>query len=209
MPADVPALSLTASSTDDTVLAATATVAIRHAVIFARLPALADIGDVTAALAHQHPRAVMWHGVKLAEIRSAIAGDELAVHATIYDCTVTPRAAAWEGTRMEVFCARPGSPLVRQVMLTPKGPHGTGSAQLYQNGSLQTAPPLRWTAESRAEGGYDLLALIPLSILQVDPAIPFLFETAIVATPHRMPPPRTSPCLAAPMPITTIASMPW
>ncbi len=183
VPANAQAVSLSTTCADATVLAASATVEIRHEVTFPRLPAVTDVRALTGMLAQQRPRAVLSNEVKLADVRTAIAGEELAVWATVDDRRITPTLAEWKGASLEVFCARPGSTVIRQVIFLAQGAQGAGAAQLYQNGKQQATPPLRWTTVQRTNGGYDLLALIPLSVLQVDPATPFLFEVAVVAAP--------------------------
>jgi hypothetical protein len=113
-----------------------------------------------------------------------LAGEQLALLATVYDHKITPLSTVWSATSVKFYCSLPGSTTVRQVDICPAGTHGEGQVMLYENGRGLPAASLQWHAEPRADYGYQLTALIPLSALQVTRTKPFLFDYAVLVAPE-------------------------
>jgi len=147
--------------------------------------AAATLEEISALLANQSPARWQYLGNTVCELRMGVAGDQLAVSADIYNNAITPELAVWEQTNMDIYCSQPGSSTVRQVVIMPKSPQGDGQVLLFENGDEQARPEVQWQATPLANSGYQLTALIPLSVLHVDAERPFLFESAVVVPPDR------------------------
>ncbi len=86
----------------------------------------------------------------------------------------------WTGSEVEVYGAMPEPHKIGQVFLTP-ATENTDAAGYRQAGTRQMPEPAIRLQSVPAADGYDLAALIPLPMLNVDPAAhKFLLEVAIV-----------------------------
>jgi len=139
---------------------------------------IAEPGKVAAALAALKPRTLRADGAKVGELRVAIAGSVLAIDAKVYDHKVTAEAKEWTGAGVELAAAMPEAKTCSRLVFLPKSATG-GEVQLYHNADQQAAPKCQWAVTPLKGYGYELTALIPLEVLQLDAkAAKFLFEAA-------------------------------
>jgi len=119
---------------------------------------------------------------QLAELRFALAGEDLALLANVTDSRVTQAAEAWRGSCIEVFGSMPGGQEIGQVFLVPQVGEAAAKGFRAANGIVPAADV---RVESQAvKGGYVLKALIPLKLLKVDPAKgKFLLEFQMTVDP--------------------------
>lgn len=171
-----------------------------------RLPAMALEG-VKAALAGQ-PAYTMWNlDQPAAELRFAVAGDALAVHAVVCDGRCTPDQAAWTGCNLDIYVSKIGSwagdenekfrgyhGVVRQIVLKPTGPTAATFTG-HESGKDCPLPAFPLAVAPLQPSGYELTALIPLSHLLLDAkADQFLLEAAVVTAPGPGAPPAFNRC---------------
>ena len=135
------------------------------------LPEAKDVegpARVRKALQEQEPRVIhAGNGEPLAELRLGRAGENLAISATANDSRVNPHETVWKGSCLEVFGSMPGSSKIGQVFLIPGADDTPAKAYRAADG-IVGAPEIRLTTQPTGEG-YHLQALIPFSLLQVDP----------------------------------------
>jgi len=132
------------------------------------LGAIAGADAVAAALGDQKPHVVKGADDRqLAEIRLAVAGGDLAVSASVVDKKVTRGPKAWNGSCLEVFGSMLGGSKIGQVFLMPTAGDAPAKALRAVGGSQQAAPEIRITSAA-TKSGYQIQALIPLSMLELD-----------------------------------------
>ena len=103
------------------------------------------------------------------------AADDLAVVIRVQDSQVKHDATPWRGSCVEVFGSTPDAQAIGQVFLTPQA--DDNSPQGYRaDGSKQTATTDIRISSTQIENGYELRALVPLSLLKIDPKKEFLLE---------------------------------
>jgi len=149
-----------------------------------RLAALATPEEIPAALQTAPARPVRWLAQTVAAVQLAIAGDQLALYARVYDPMVTQVPDHhWEGSSLGLYCALPDKKEIAQLTFLP--PDATHSALLkaYHNGQPSPVPPCTYRVRT-VPGGYEVLALVPLHTLAL-PADPttFAVETLVNLTP--------------------------
>lgn len=164
----------------------------RAAITIPRLPALA-LDGVKAALAKQ-PAYSIWNlDQPVTELRFAVAGDALAVHAVVRDGRCRADLPEWKGSNLDIYVSKPGSwagdenekfrgyhGIVRQLVLKPAGP-ATVTFTGHESGKDYPLPEFPLAVTPLQPGGYELAALIPLSHLLLDAKTDtFLLESAVV-----------------------------
>ena len=114
----------------------------------------------------------------------ALTGDKLAVLIQVCDSCITSATTEWPEITVDIFGSALNSATVRQVVFHMKGPEAKqGRLTLHQNGLELPAPQLSWRARALPEGGYEVVGLIPLSLLHVpEQASAFLFECALTVS---------------------------
>lgn len=145
----------------------------REAFKLAKLNPIASLDKVEAALAQQPAHTIKTDKATLAELRFAVAGDQLAVHAKVTDSKIARAAVLWEGAGLEVFGSLPDTKKIGQVFLVPQA-NDQPAAAFHQKGQpgwsegkIEPEPQIRLGSTPTA-GGYELRALIPLTLLAVD-----------------------------------------
>ncbi len=113
------------------------------------------------------PRQVSASSQSVAEVRSAIAGDSLAVLVSVADAAIRRGNPVWSESCVEVFgsAIEAGSP-IGQVFLAP--PTADEAAAAFKlDGIIVPAPEIQLISADLLPEGYALGALIPLSLLQI------------------------------------------
>lgn len=142
-------------------------------------PALAGLQDVPAAVAACEPLAMG----DLGHIRFAVAGPDLAVQAKVRDRIQRQGPQVWDGSVVEIYGAMPGRKDIGQVFLLPATAAAAAKAYRQQAAGQEPAPEIR-VATRNDPTGYELTALVPLSLLAADAAGgEILLDAAISAAP--------------------------
>jgi len=135
----------------------------------AQLPAIASVKHVAAALADQMVYPVRRRKVeRLADVRFALAADQLALHMIIADAAPRRDKIFRAGSCVEVFGAMPRGRSIGQIFLLPRVGDAKAQARRQVNGKILPAPGVKMHT-TPAPGGYELQALIPMSLLPVRP----------------------------------------
>jgi len=133
-----------------------------------RLPGPVTLDQVPAALADVAPRRLSAGGELLAELRLALAGNQVALLADVQDVRLEAGHPPWEGSCVELFGSQPAVKEVGQVLLVPETDREPGRAWQLRAG-LHVAPTVALLT-TRRPGGYRLAALVPADLLRIDPA---------------------------------------
>ena len=135
----------------------------------ARLEEVVAPDDLSTVLKGQQPLEIHdKNEAKIAALRFALMGDKLAIAAEIQDRKVVQHATVWRGSCLEIFGCIPGSEAIGQVLLVPMA--GDSPAGAYRpEGAKQVATSDVHVSSAEREEGYELRALIPLSLLKLDP----------------------------------------
>lgn len=168
------------------------TLTVEHPVL--RIAALDSVTEVAEALrdAMAYPagrnRGPHLAADGLADLRFAVAGEELAVHAVVRDGNIGTTDMLWDGSCIEIFACTPdrekisefvGGMPIGHAYLVPGTDKGPVPAYLHQNNHAQPAPAIR-VASTPDKDGYSLSALIPLRLLSVNSNNrSFLFECEV------------------------------
>ena len=137
--------------------------------LLARLEAPVSADTVKALLADIEPRDVMDKSQVLGRLRIATAGTDLVVHATVFDGEVVHHATVWKGSDIEIFGSRPDSLAIGQVFLAPAADDKPATGYRADGGKQVPTPEIRVWSETTAQG-YEISALVPLTLLKLDPA---------------------------------------
>ncbi|HOF89195.1 MAG TPA: GDSL-type esterase/lipase family protein, partial [Armatimonadota bacterium] len=178
----------------------------RAAITIPRLPALAP-GGVKAALAGEPAHTIWQVDQPVAELRFAVAGAALAVHAVVRDGRCLPAEATWKDCNLDLYVSKIGSwagdenekhrgyhGIVRQLVLKPTGP-ATKTFTAHLSGKDDTVPDFPWQVTPLAPAGYEMVALIPMTSLLLDAKTDtFLLEAAAVTAPGPGAPPGFNRC---------------
>ena len=129
---------------------------------------IASLENIPPALASVSPRYAL-NKNHAGLLRIAIAGNELAVHAKIMDRDILIGMPGWENRGLDIMVLPMGGNKVRGVKFHPTG-WTTGESFLTVDGKVdQVNPPgVRFMVRPLFNGGYELMGLIPLSLLQID-----------------------------------------
>ncbi|MCX5660900.1 MAG: hypothetical protein NTW19_14440 [Planctomycetota bacterium] len=126
-----------------------------------------------------------------AEIRLAIAGDNLALHVKALDPYSPADTPQWgmggygTGSAIDLYIGRPGSATVRQVHVQLLAPTGEKSIVLSENGKKLGDAEFMCRSVSLKPFGYELQALIPLKDLLLEPgAEQFLVDVGLSTRKH-------------------------
>lgn len=104
----------------------------------------------------------------VAELRVALAGDSLAVVATVHDVAVRRGDPVWRGSCFELFGSAGAGEPIGQVFLTP--PAGDASVAAFRLAdAIVPAPEIAVAVVQAGPDGYTLAALIPLPLLCIAP----------------------------------------
>ena len=123
-------------------------------------------------------RAIKNDSSKVADLRMALAENYLALQVKVYDMRITMANADWDDAIFEIAASTPDTKVMRRLVFQPKT--GVGDVTLYLDGEKQATPmTIKWQSSHLKDGGYEIDALVPLNVLQIDPTTPtFLFEVA-------------------------------
>lgn len=132
------------------------------------VPEVDELDEVVPGLAGHEGFVIKNKRTVLARVRFGFAGDNLAIHALVRDKQPTQHRTVWRGSDIEVFGAMVGTGNIGQVFLVPQV--ADSPAKAYKADRKPVAAP-GITLQSRpTDNGYELQALIPLSLLKIDPA---------------------------------------
>jgi hypothetical protein len=149
------------------------------------LPQLGELDSLdkaARALAEQKPFVVKTRDRVLAEVRLAVAGNDLAIAANVRDPKVVQNPAAWKASCIEVFGSMPGQTRIGQIFLVPQAGDAPAKAYLNKDGKQAPVPEIRLQS-GVSEGGYEMRALVPLRLLAADPAkAAFLLEFQVTVS---------------------------
>ena len=147
-----------------------------------QLPPISDAKVVPAALRQLAP--LLAHPGRTpptSEIRTAVAGDNLVVLASVKDSRIVRDRVVWQGSCVEVFGAMERERPIGQLYLLPAAGQTPAQARRRVKGQIVDAPGVHVHSEP-AKDGYELSALIPLSMLPIDvDAERFLLEFRVTA----------------------------
>ena len=130
----------------------------------------------TISIPNEAPLVIWRQDQKAAELKLAIRGDALLVDAKVF--------GANDDAGLELYVAKPGTNVVRQLVLQPR------SVALHENGKDQPAPDIQSKFTPLPTGGYALSATVPLVVLNLDKSTKeFLLEAAALTAPYRGLPP--------------------
>jgi len=119
-------------------------------------------------------------GTKLGDIRCAIAGQNLAIDVRVYDKRITAGNTEVTGSSIEIAAVASGKKGYRRVLLQQG--RLLLDADLFDGANKLEKPEIKSKLTALKENGYEAVALIPLTALQIDPQAPsFLLESAVVA----------------------------
>ena len=127
-----------------------------------------------------------WKRTPVRWTRLALTTDKLVVLVRVRDSRISLAATEWPEVTVDILGAALNSTTGRQVVLHMKGPDARhGRLALYQSGLELPAPQLSWRSRTLPEGGYEIVRLVPLSLLQVpEQSTAFLFECAVTLMPE-------------------------
>jgi hypothetical protein len=166
------------------------------------VPRLAPLAldGVPAALAGIPAQGIWRDAERIAEVRLAVAGDALAVHARIVDAQCRGEPGTWTGGSFELCIANPANiarvmhnqdgPVVRQAVFHAVPPKDGLRVQIQQYTMDEHNKVIPWMSDVAVPAafaplpgtGYELSALIPLAQLALAPADRrFLVECAVTA----------------------------
>jgi len=145
--------------------------------------------EVKNALAAVAPMSVhTGDGVSAAEVRIAMSGRFLSVHAAVCDHRAQSASGSWRTggdiwlePMFGLFADAAEPEMIRQLVFFPDG-SGTGEVWYYHDTRQLDAPEIRWQATQRAKCGYELAALVPLDALGLAPQTAQFRMQAMVGT---------------------------
>jgi len=154
-----------------------------------RVPQMPGLEGLVNALGKVKPMAFLRNGREVGQLRVAMDGRYLGLHARVSDSRVTDEFLRnphdgnfWGGPYLGLLAARPeakSTRQVQQVILFPQGPNSRGAVWRFDGHVQVSAPEFHWHVAPR-NGGYELAALIPLAALGLDGACDsFLFEAMV------------------------------
>ena len=158
-----------------------------------KLPAVARLSELPARLGELKPRLIETiRGDQVATVRLALAGHSIVLDLRVTDHAICAGELAWQGSCVEVFTSPTTSGQwhpsltnagIRQVFLVPAAGNAPAFAR-KQCGQEMPAPEIQVTGTTHRTG-YALQALVPLSLLELDPsADEFLFQIVVTTTPQ-------------------------
>jgi hypothetical protein len=155
--------------------------------------------NLADALAQEAPLCIWANRDKVAQVRLAVAGDAVALHARVADGQCAGPQKKWTGGGFDLYIANPANvarvrhnedgPVVRQVIFQAAAPNGPQTAvkQFTMNEKNEVIPwqskeTFSFSMTAMAPFGYELKALIPLSQLALaKDCREFLLECAVNA----------------------------
>lgn len=139
----------------------------REALTVASIGKVDDVNKVADLLAKVEPLKIMQKQVMAGTVQFTVAGDRLALYATVTDRQLERPATVWRGSCLEVFGSTPGSFDIGQVFLAPALADKPAAALVAQDGKQSPHTDIQVVSKP-LENGYELTALIPLSLLKID-----------------------------------------
>jgi hypothetical protein len=159
------------------------------------------LDGVADALASETAASIWVNTEPVADLRLAVAGDALALHAVVRDGQCVGPRETWSGGGLEVCIANPENvgrvshntdgPIVRQIFFSAVRPETGPEMALKQFTMDEKNVTVQWDSPEtfpyaitpREPFGYEVRALIPLSQLVLKPdSREFLFEAAVLAS---------------------------
>ena len=131
------------------------------------LDAVASLNALPQLLAEQPAFEIQKDDRSVASLRVAIAGDDLALVAQVRDSQVEHNSTPWKGSCVEVFGSMPDVEGIGQVFLAPEASE-RASAGYKAAGAQQVASAEIRTSSATTDDGYEIRALIPVSLLKID-----------------------------------------
>lgn len=131
------------------------------------LAPVTTLAEARAAVADVRPYLVPDNVRTLAELRFAVAGDRLLLTARVHDTQITQGPVPWKGSAIEVFGSMPGASSVSQIFLVPATAGRPAQALRQQEGAPVPLPGVDVRSEA-LDGGYELVATIPLAAMNLD-----------------------------------------
>ncbi len=140
-----------------------------------------DPATLPARLAAAPARLVRLATGPLAEVRAAVAGECLAIVATVFDVAICRGEPVWRGSCVEMFGSAGEAAPIGQIFLAP--PTATAAAAAFRlAGTIVPAPEIRLAATQVGASGYTLAATVPLALLRIPPAArQFRLELVVTA----------------------------
>lgn len=133
------------------------------------LPAVKTLDEVEKLLGGATPYPVRpTRREPVAEVRFAVAGNELALVADVNDSHPSLASIPNEGSCVEVFGAMPRGKSISHIFLLPALNGKTTKALQAVKGKTEPAPEVKLTSKLTG-AGYRLTALVPVSLLGIDP----------------------------------------
>jgi len=141
-----------------------------------------SLDKLNAAFDDKIFRAIKNDNSKVADLRMALAENYLVLQVKVYDMSITMANADWDDALFEIAASMPNTKVMHRLVFQPKT-DGVGDVTLYLDGEKQAAPTtIKWQSSQLKDGGYEINALVPLNVLQIDPTTPtFMFEAATTA----------------------------
>jgi len=156
---------------------------LRPAVRMKRLPPVSkDLAELPAALAQVRPLVNYKQDLPAAELRLAIADDQLALWAIVHDARCGASPDTWPEGTFDLYLAADEKTPVRQMVFRNRPRKADGrTVTLHVDGLEQAAADIPVRVTGRTGGGYEIVALVPLRLFQVAPAAEgFLLESSVV-----------------------------
>jgi lysophospholipase L1-like esterase len=159
------------------------------------------LDGVAGALSNEPPQRIWVNTAPAVDLRLAVAGDALALHAVVRDGQCAGPREKWTGGGLEVCIANPenvgrvmhntGGPIVRQLFFSAVKPADGRDRALKQFTMDEANKTVQWDSPDSfpysiapiEPFGYEVKALIPLSQLVLKPdSREFLLEAAVTAS---------------------------
>ncbi|MFP4026278.1 MAG: CehA/McbA family metallohydrolase [Candidatus Brocadiia bacterium] len=133
-----------------------------------QLPPVRSVEEIPKILKDQIQYPLWRRNQRFGTVRFAIAGEKLALHANIQDVSPQRHNKVRESSSVEVFAAERGKP-IGQIFLLPKIGDQAAEARQQVNGKVVPAPGVKLHS-TPTQQGYELVGVIPFSVLPIDPA---------------------------------------
>ena len=142
-----------------------------------RLDSVPALEGLASALSGQESRRVSWFKMSAGELRVGVANGHFLLHAHIQAASVSRGNRIYEGTCVEVFSSSfkdklpnpdaNNTKVIRQVFLAPPAEgHPSRAAFVNDGGVIEDTAVVRMHCVE-FQGGFDLCAAIPLSLMRV------------------------------------------
>ena len=158
-----------------------------------RLPPIAGLDQVGEAL-RQEPACTIWRqDAKAADLRLAVAGKSLAVEARVYAGQCVGAPATWGPSGFDLYLANPQvlsdnrfapGPVVKQIIFGGAPPAQGPQVTVHQYETPEVPADFPWQVTPLQPSGYEVRALVPLSLVNLDAdGKEFLLEASALTAP--------------------------